>query len=72
MTKNMGPLDRALRIIIALVIGSYLLAGTLTGVVAIVLGIVGIALVLTSVVGWCPLYVPFHVSTRRPAAQASR
>ena len=71
MTKNMGSLDRAVRFLVALVIGSFLVAGKLTGGLAIVLGMVAIAFVLTSVAGWCPLYAPLHLSTCRPASHPS-
>jgi Na+(H+)/acetate symporter ActP len=67
MTRNMGTIDRIVRALVALVIIGLYLAGQLTGVAAIVLGILAAVLILTSAVGWCPLYVPFHLSTRRRA-----
>jgi hypothetical protein len=39
--------------------------GQITGTVAIVLGIVGIVFLVTSIIGWCPGYVPFRISTRK-------
>jgi hypothetical protein len=67
MTRNMGTIDRIVRALAALVIIGLYLTGQLTGLAAIVLGILAAVLILTSAVGWCPLYVPFHLSTRRHA-----
>ena len=64
MTKNMGNLDRALRLIVVLAIGIAYLMGALSGTLAIVLGIVAAAFLLTSLIGTCPAYLPFGLSTR--------
>lgn len=63
MTKNMGNLDRAFRLIVALIIGIAYLMGLLSGTIAIVLAVVAVAFLLTSLVGTCPAYLPFGVST---------
>jgi hypothetical protein len=63
MTKNMGTLDRVLRISAAFVIGALYFTGQITGIAAIILGVVATAFVLTSSVGSCPLYLPFGLST---------
>lgn len=64
MTKNMGNLDRAFRLIVVLAIGIAYLMGALSGTLAIVLGVVAAAFLLTSLVGICPAYLPFGLSTR--------
>lgn len=66
MTKNMGTADRGIRILIALVIAALYFTGRISGTLAIVLGIVAVAFFLTSLVGWCPSYLPFGLSTRKP------
>jgi hypothetical protein len=66
MTLNMGGTDRGIRIVIALVVAVLYFTGKISGTVAIVLGIIAIAFLLTSLVGWCPSYVPFGLSTRKP------
>lgn len=63
MTKNMGTIDRVLRISAAVVIGVLYFTGQITGIAAIVLGVVATAFVLTSSVGSCPMYLPFGLST---------
>lgn len=71
MTKNMGTADRVVRTLIALAIAVLYFTGKISGTLAIVLGIVAIAFVLTSLVGWCPSYLPFGLSTRKPSSGPS-
>ena len=70
MTKNMGTADRVIRTLIALVVAALYFTGKISGTLAIVLEIVAIAFILTSLVGWCPSYVPFGLSTRKPPGPA--
>lgn len=64
MTKNMGNLDRAFRLLVVLAIGAAYLMGALSGTLAIVFGVVAAAFLLTSLIGTCPAYLPFGLSTR--------
>jgi len=64
MPKNMGLVDRVVRIALAAVIAVLGFTGVINGVLAIVLGIVAVVFVATSVVGTCPLYIPFKLDTR--------
>jgi hypothetical protein len=68
MTSNMGTLDRTIRITLALVVAVLYATGTISGTLALVLGIIAIAFFVTSLIGWCPSYVPFKLSTRKPPA----
>jgi hypothetical protein len=65
MKKNMGTIDRILRVSIALVIGALYFTDVISGLVATLLGVVAVAFILTSSVGSCPLYLPFGLSTLR-------
>ncbi len=65
MKKNMGTIDRVIRTVIAVVIAVLYFTGQISGTVAIVLGIIAVAFLLTSLVGWCPIYNPFGISTRK-------
>ena len=56
MKKNMGVLDRTIRIIIGLVAGLFVYLGYVTGVYSFVLLAISGILLLTSVVSFCPLY----------------
>ena len=63
MKKNMGNLDRVLRIIVALAIVALYFTHLISGMVAIVgLGL-SVVFILTSFIGVCPLYLPFGIST---------
>jgi K+-transporting ATPase A subunit len=68
MPKNMGTVDRTIRVIIALLIAAAYFTGRISGTLAIVLGVFAIVFLLTSIVGWCPSYMPFRISTRKPPA----
>jgi len=69
MTKNMGAGDRLIRTVIALAIAGLYVGGAIGGTLALVLGFFAIVFVATSLVGWCPGYLPLHFSTRKtPAA----
>jgi hypothetical protein len=63
MKKNIGTVDRVVRVVLALVIAVLLLNETFTGATAWILGIVAIVLAGTSVFSVCPAYLPFGIST---------
>jgi small-conductance mechanosensitive channel len=65
LNKNMGTLDRIVRLVLAVAVAVLYFTGNLSGLAAIILGILAIIFVVTSLVGFCPLYVPFKVSTRK-------
>jgi hypothetical protein len=65
MKKNMGTVDRVLRLMAAIAVGVLYGLGYLSGTLAIVLGVVAIAFFLTSLIGSCPLYMPLGLSTLR-------
>lgn len=64
MIRNMGNIDRIVRVIVALLLGFMIVTQVLTGVLAWIAGIVAIVFVATSAIGFCPLYLPFGVKTR--------
>lgn len=57
MKRNVGNIDRVIRIVIGLAI---LLAGFYFGSWW---GAVGLVPLLTAAIGWCPLYLPLGMST---------
>jgi hypothetical protein len=63
MKKNMGSMDKGIRIFLAVIIAVLYFTNQITGVAAIVLGIFAVVLLLTSFVGFCPLYAPLKLST---------
>jgi hypothetical protein len=73
MKTNMGAADRIVRILIAVVIAVLYLTGRISGTLAIVLGVVAVAFLVTGLAARCPSYVPFGLSTRkdRPGSGAA-
>lgn len=65
MTKNMGTADRIIRFVFAVAVAILYFAGVISGTLAIILGVLAVVLLLTSLVGFCPLYAPFKFSTIR-------
>tara|TARA_B110000046_G_scaffold33721_1_gene36283 strand:- start:252 stop:464 length:213 start_codon:yes stop_codon:yes gene_type:complete len=65
MKKNMGSTDKIIRIILALVIAGSYFAGFISVAVAIVAGLFAVIFVATSFISFCPLYLPFGLSTLR-------
>lgn len=63
--KNMGTMDRSIRVLLAAVVAILYATGNLTGLAAIILGILAVIFVITSFIGFCPLYLPFGLSTRK-------
>lgn len=63
MTKNMGTVDRIIRFVFAVAVAVLYFAGVISGTLAIILGILAAVFLLTSIVGFCPLYAPFKLST---------
>jgi len=63
MKKNMGNADRIIRVLIAAILAILFFTNTVSGTLGIVLLIVAGVFVLTSLVGVCPLYMPFGLKT---------
>ena len=71
MKKKMGTVDRAIRTVLAIVFVALIVMGKVSGVLAIVLGIIAAAFLVTSLMGWCPAYLPLKFSTcKRPGGIA--
>ncbi|UCD24630.1 MAG: DUF2892 domain-containing protein [Gemmatimonadota bacterium] len=65
MQKNMGTVDRLLRTVIALVVAALYFTNQITGTAALILGAFAAIFLVTSFVGFCPLYAPIKLSTRK-------
>jgi hypothetical protein len=65
MKKNMGRIDQIVRILIALVIAGLWYAGVINGTVAIIGLILAGIFIATILINFCPLYLPFGISTRK-------
>jgi len=63
MKKNMGTIDKVIRILLAIAVIVLYMKDSITGVAAIVLGIVAFIFIVTSLIGYCPLYAVCKIST---------
>ena len=63
MKKNESGFDRVLRVILAVAIAVLYFTGVLSGTWAIVLGVIAVILLITGLVGFCPLYKLLGIST---------
>ncbi|OGD25252.1 MAG: hypothetical protein A2Y56_02750 [Candidatus Aminicenantes bacterium RBG_13_63_10] len=65
MKKNMGETDRLIRTLLAIVIAVLIWTEVLKGTLAWIFGALGIVFLITSLIRFCPLYVPFRISTAK-------
>ncbi len=65
MKKNMGTLDRIIRVSLVVLIAVLYFTNVISGTWAIILGVVAVVFLLTSLFSVCPLYMPFGISTRK-------
>jgi len=65
MKKNMGTIDKSVRILIAAVVVLLFFTNVITGILAYILLALAAVFVLTSFLSFCPLYLPFGLSTRK-------
>ncbi len=63
MKKNMGSLDKNLRLVVGIII---LLVGYLY---SSWWGLVGLVPIITSLVSFCPAYLPFNMSTLKKSKE---
>mgnify|MGYP003826518647 FL=1 len=59
----MGNTDKLIRLVIAVIIAVLYYTGTISGTLALVLGIFAVIFTLTSLVNFCPLYTLMGVNT---------
>jgi hypothetical protein len=65
MMKNVGPADKVIRVIAGIVLAVLVLAEVITGVAAIITGIVSGVLLITGLTGVCPAYSIFRIKTTK-------
>lgn len=63
MKKNMGSADKLIRVLLAAVFAVLYFTKTVEGTLGVVLLALGGVFILTSLINFCPLYLPFGIST---------
>ena len=64
MKQNMGAGDKVIRILAAIVIAGMYFTQVISGTLAILLLTLAGIFILTSFISFCPLYLPFGISTK--------
>jgi hypothetical protein len=63
LAKNMGTTDRIIRFIVAAIFAVLYFTGVVSGTFGIVLLVLAVVFALTAALTFCPLYLPFGLST---------
>ena len=71
MKKNMGVIDRTVRVLAAILIIVLYSIDVFSGTVGVLLLVLAAIFCITSIVGFCPLYRPFHFTTRGKKQQVT-
>ncbi len=61
----MGTTDKVIRILVAVIILVLYFTHVISGTLSIILLILAGVFVVTSLLGFCPLYLPFGLNTRK-------
>ena len=61
----MGTADQVIRILFAVLIAVLYFTNIISGTLAIVLLVLAAVFILTSFIGFCPLYLPFKINTNK-------
>lgn len=61
----MGTADKAIRILMALLIVILYFTNQISGMAAIILGVLAVVFIATSIISFCPLYSIFNISTKQ-------
>ena len=67
MKLNMGSADRLIRLVLVALVAVLYFTNVISGTLAIVLGVLAVVFLLTSLIGFCPLYTLFGISTKKKA-----
>jgi len=65
MKKNMGTIDKTIRIIIAIIVAGLYFTNVISGTLGIVLLVFAGVFVLTSLISFCPLYTLLGINTSK-------
>ena len=65
MKQNVGTADKYIRVLLAIVIAILYFTDVISGTLAIILGIIGVALIITSLFSFCPAYAVLKISTAK-------
>jgi len=65
MKTNVGTVDTVVRILIALIVIGLYYMNVISGTLAIVLLVLAGVFIITGLIKFCPLYLPFGINTSK-------
>jgi hypothetical protein len=65
MKKNVGTIDKAIRILVAVIVVVLYFTHVISGVLAIILLALSAIFVVTSLLSFCPIWLALGLSTRK-------
>jgi len=68
MSANEASWDRIARVVIGAVLLFLGFGSTIGGALGVIVGLAGVVLVVTGLVGFCPLYTVFKINTNKESA----
>lgn len=63
MKKNMGNIDRGIRIVVAIILAVLFFTGKIEGTLGYIALIVAAVMTLTSLISFCPVYAILGIKT---------
>jgi hypothetical protein len=65
MKKNIGTIDKVIRILISVVVAVLYFTKMISGTLGIILLVVAAVFVLTTLINFCPIWAALGISTRK-------
>jgi len=65
MKKNMGTVDKVIRILVAMIVVILYFTHVISGTLAIILLLLSGVFIVTSLLSFCPLYPIFGLNTKK-------
>lgn len=63
MKKNLGSIDRIIRALFAIIVSILFFTDIISGILGVVLLVIGGVLLVTSFINFCPIYAVFGINS---------
>jgi len=70
MKKNVNLIDKVIRVLLAVVLCILIFTNQITGILAIIFGVLAVVLLLTSFLSFCPIYAMLNLSTLKKSEKS--
>ena len=65
MKKNIGSIDKSVRIAIAVLVAILYFANVISGTLAIILGVLAVVFAITAFLNFCPIWAVLGINTSK-------